>query len=54
MAITLRDYLGPEDLRLQQEFWVQATRQLPWCWKPTVSSVLYSKGRQFDLRSRCF
>ena len=54
MAISLRHYRGPEDLHLQQAFWVQATRTLPWCWKPTVSPVLYSKGPQFDPRSRCF
>ena len=54
MAITLRNYRGPEDLRLQETFWRQATRELPWCWKPTVSPGLYSKSPQFDPRSRCF
>lgn len=53
MAITLRNYEGPNDLRLQQAFWVQATRELPWCWKPTVSPTLYSKSTRFDARSRC-
>ena len=54
MAITLRGYQGPEDLHRQQGFWVQATRPLPWCWKPTVSPLLYSQSPQFDPRSRCF
>lgn len=54
MAMTLRNYKSPEDLRLQQTFWLQATRELPWCWKPTVSPALYSKSPQFDARSRCF
>ena len=54
MGVTLRNYRGPEDLQLQNDFWVQATRHLPWCWKPTLSPVLYSKGAQFDPRSRCF
>lgn len=54
MAITLREYLGSNDLELQRDFWVRATRELPWCWKPTNSPNLYAKGEQFDPRSRCF
>lgn len=54
MAVTLRNYQGPEDIDLQSSFWTQATRELPWCWKPTISPSLYSKGAQFDPRSRCF
>ena len=54
MAVTLRNYQGPEDIDLQRSFWMQATRELPWCWKPTISPSLYSKGAQFDPRSRCF
>ena len=54
MAIRLRHYRGPEDLDLQNAFWVQITHDLPWCWKPTISPTLYSKGPQFDPRSRCF
>jgi hypothetical protein len=52
--MTFRNYQGPEDIALQHAFWVAATRDLPWCWKPTASPTLYSKGRQFDPRSRCF
>ena len=29
MAITFRNYLGPEDIDLQNAFWVEATRGLP-------------------------
>jgi hypothetical protein len=54
MTVTLRNYRGPEDIHLQNAFWLQATRDLPWCWKPTISPLLYSKGAQFDPRSRCF
>lgn len=54
VGITFRNYEGPQDLHRQQEFWVEATRQLPWCWKPTASPTLYSKGKQFDPRSRVF
>lgn len=54
MPIKLRTYCGPEDLDLQSTFWVEVTRDLPWCWKPTISPTLYSKGPQFDPRSRCF
>jgi hypothetical protein len=54
MTVTLRNFRGPEDIHLQNAFWMQATRELPWCWKPTIAPVLYSKGAQFDPRSRCF
>jgi len=54
MAVTLRNYQGPEDIDLQNSFWTGATRELPWSWKPTISPSLYSKGAQFDPRSRCF
>ena len=54
MAITLRNYASRGDLRLQQAFWLQATRELSWCWKPTASPTLYLKSPQLDARSRCF
>jgi hypothetical protein len=54
MTVTLRNYRGPEDIHLQNAFWVQVTRDLPWCWKPTISPLLYARGAQFDPRSRCF
>jgi len=54
MTITFRNYRGPEDLDLQNAFWVQATRDLPWCWKPTITPALYAQGAKFDPRSRCF
>jgi hypothetical protein len=54
MKIILRNYIGPEDLVLQHEFWVSVTHELPWCWKPTISPLFYSKSNQFDPRSRCF
>jgi len=54
MTVTLRNYRGAEDIHLQSVFWMQATRGLPWCWKPTISPLLYSQGAQFDPRSRCF
>lgn len=54
MTVTLRNYRGWEDIDLQNAFWVQATRELPWCWKPTIAPVLYAKAAQFDPRSRCF
>jgi hypothetical protein len=54
MTVTLRNYGGPEDIHLQNAFWLQATRDLRWCWKPTISPLLYSKGAQFDPRSRRF
>jgi len=54
MTVTLRNYRGPADIHLQNAFWVQVTRDLPWCWKPTISPLLYAKGAQFDPRSRCF
>jgi hypothetical protein len=41
MAITLRNYRCPEDIDLQNAFWMQATRELPWCWKPTISPYIY-------------
>jgi hypothetical protein len=54
MSVSLRIYRGPEDLDLQNAFWVQATRDLPWCWKPTISPALYAQRARFDPRSRCF
>jgi hypothetical protein len=48
VAISLRNDESPDDLRLQQAFWVQATRELSWCWKPTISHGFYSKSPQFD------
>jgi hypothetical protein len=54
MTISLRNYRGPEDIQLQNAFWVQVARDLPWSWKPTISPLLYSQGAQFDARSRCF
>ena len=54
MTISLRNYRGAEDIDLQNAFWVQVTRDLPWCWKPTIAPLLYSQGEQFDPRSRCF
>ena len=54
MAVTFRNYRSAEDIHLQNGFWMQVTRDLPWCWKPTTSPILYSKGAQFDPRSRCF
>jgi hypothetical protein len=54
MTITLRNYRGAEDIHLQSAFWMQATRGLPWCWKPTISPLLYSQGTQFDPRTRRF
>jgi hypothetical protein len=45
MAVTLRNYRGPEDIDLQNAFWMQATRELPWCWKPTISpSYIRERG----------
>ena len=54
MTVVLRNYQGPGDLSLQHTFWLQATHDLPWCWKPTVSPELYSVSPQFNPRSRCF
>lgn len=54
MGITFRSYESPQDIDLKQEFWVETTRPLPWCWKPTISPVLYSRGKQFGPRSRVF
>jgi N-acetylglutamate synthase-like GNAT family acetyltransferase len=54
MTVTLRNYRGPEDIHLQNSFWLKVTRDIPWCWKPTISPLLYAKGTQFDPRSRCF
>jgi hypothetical protein len=54
MTVTFRNYRGAEDLHLQNAFWVQVTRDLPWSWKPTISPLLFAKGPQFDPRSRYF
>jgi hypothetical protein len=54
MVLTLRTCQRPTDIELQDRFWLQVTRELPWCWKPTVSPRLYAKGTQFDPRSWCF
>jgi hypothetical protein len=35
-------------------FWMQATWELAWCWRPTISPYIYARGVQFDPRSRCF
>jgi hypothetical protein len=52
--IRLRPYTTPDDLDLQHKFWLQATRDLRWCWKPTRSPDIHLKGPRFDPRSRCF
>lgn len=54
MEITLRDYQGPEDLRLQYDFWEKVTAGLPWAWKPTTSPSIFHEQREFDPRTRCF
>jgi hypothetical protein len=41
MVLTLRAYRGPEDIQPQNRFWLQVTRKMPRCWKPTISPRLY-------------
>ena len=52
--MNFRNYQGAEDLDLQEKFWIEVTRALPWCWKRTTSPNLYANSAQFDPRSRRF
>lgn len=54
MMITYRYYEGLEDLQLQIDFWKDVTRELPFCWKPTLSPNHYIEQSQFHPKSRCF
>jgi hypothetical protein len=37
MTITYCFYKSPRDLQRQIDFWIAATNQLPFAWKPTLS-----------------
>ena len=52
--IAYRPYIGIDDLQRQYDFWTQATRDLPWCWKPTRSPDMFLRNPKFDPRSRYF
>ncbi|MCA0986535.1 hypothetical protein [Guptibacillus algicola] len=54
MKIRYRHYEGPEDLKLQYEFWESATRKLPFAWKPTDSPRQFVDQEQFHPKSRYF
>jgi hypothetical protein len=53
-SLTVRGYQGPGDLELQNAFWKDATRKLPWAWKPTLSPLLFAKNRILHPSSRRF
>lgn len=36
MTITNRFYKSPKDLQRQIDFWIAATNELPFAWKPTL------------------
>lgn len=54
MTITYRFYKGHEDLQRQIDFWITATKQLPFAWKPTLSPNQFIEQQQFHPKSRCF
>ncbi|HLG26307.1 MAG TPA: hypothetical protein VI423_00815 [Paenisporosarcina sp.] len=54
MTITYRFYKSPKDLQRQIDFWIAATNQLPFAWKPTLSPNQFIEQQQFHPKSRCF
>lgn len=53
MTITYRFYKSPKDLQRQIDFWIAATNQLPFTWKPTLSPNQFIEQQQFHPNSRC-
>lgn len=54
MTITFRFYENSSDLDLQYSFWEKMTKDLPYAWKPTLSSKLYESQSEFNKKSRVF
>ena len=54
MTITYRFYEGSKDLQRQIDFWIKATNELPFAWKPTLSPNQFIEQQQFHPKSRCF
>jgi hypothetical protein len=54
MTITYRHFESPEDLNLQYDFWIEATRTLPYAWKPTKSPKQFFTQKEFHPKSRLF
>ena len=54
MTITYRFYEGAKDLQRQIDFWINATNELPFAWKPTLSPNQFIEQQHFHPKSRCF
>jgi len=54
MSIHYRPYNSLEDLDLQTKIWLQATKELPWAWKPNKSQNWYVEQVKFDPRSKMY
>lgn len=54
MTLTYRNYETHEDLTLQRNFWIEATKNLAFPWKPSFIQDYYKKKTDFDPRSKFF
>lgn len=52
--ITYRIYENPEDIEIQEKFWLEVTKFLPWPWKPNKTQEIFAKRENFDPRSKYF
>ncbi|MFW9996505.1 MAG: hypothetical protein ACFFD4_30960 [Candidatus Odinarchaeota archaeon] len=54
MVITYRKFENPADLDLQRDLWLEATKKLPWAWKPNNTQKWFSQQSNFDASSKLF
>ena len=54
MPITYRTYKKREDLELQTNLWLKATKNLPWAWKPNNTQKWFTEQMNFDPNSKLY
>ncbi|MHA2102538.1 MAG: hypothetical protein ACW981_03880 [Candidatus Hodarchaeales archaeon] len=54
MKISYRPYQNPNDLELQTNIWIKATKPLPWAWKPNRTQIWAKNQTNFDPNSKLF
>jgi hypothetical protein len=54
MTITYRPYKTERDIELQNKLWLEATKDLPFAWKPNETSKIFSSNPNFDPSSKYF
>ena len=54
LVIRYRHFEKPDDIALQEQFWLEVTKNLSWPWKPNKTQEFFSKKDTFDPRSKYF